>query len=130
VPAWLAARPNALVPDAREAPQHAQDPLAGSLRLDGQNHEILLLCQRRDRPVFLHCYYGKASQSYAQMFVAFGFCEGCDLIGGWKAWRQAALEAWQQTTITALQQAAIGAKKPTMQSVRNLEAQETAPFPR
>ena len=102
-PAWLAVRPNALVLDARKLQHHAQSHLFGSLHLDGRNHENLLLFQPKERPVFLYCYHGEASQTYAQTFADFGFREVCDLVGGW--------EAWQQMAITALQQAAMETKE-------------------
>lgn len=84
--AWLAARPEALRLDAREAAHHAQGHLEGSLRLDGRNHEALLMREARTRPVFIYCYHGNASQTYAQMFVDFGFEQVADLVGGWAAW--------------------------------------------
>ena len=87
-PAWLAAHPEALLLDAREAQHHAQGHLSGSLRLDGRNHERLLMREAKDRPVFIYCYHGNASRSYAQMFVDFGFHEVADLIGGWEAWQK------------------------------------------
>ena len=87
-PAWLAAHPEALLLDARDAQHHAQGHLTGSLRLDGRNHERLLMREPKQRPVFIYCYHGHASRAYAQMFVDFGFGEVCDLIGGWEAWRQ------------------------------------------
>ena len=90
VSAWLAARPGALCLDALDAQAHAAGHLPGSLRLDGRNHEALLLRELRSRPVFLYCYHGHASQTYAQMFRDFGFTTVCDLVGGWAAW-----EAWQ-----------------------------------
>lgn len=93
LPAWLAARPDALRLDAREAQHHAQGHLGGSLRLDGRNHERLLLAERRTRPVFVYCYHGHASRTYAQMFVDFGFREVADLIGGWQAWQATQNEA-------------------------------------
>jgi rhodanese-related sulfurtransferase len=86
VPAWLDAHPNALVLDAREAAHHAQGHLAGSLRLDGRNHEGLLMREPKTRPVFIYCYRGNASQTYAQMFVDFGFKAVADLLGGWETW--------------------------------------------
>jgi rhodanese-related sulfurtransferase len=85
---WLAAHPQALLLDAREAQHHAQGHLAGSVRLDGRNHERLLLREPKQRPVFVYCYHGNASQAYAQMFADFGFAIVSDLIGGWEAWRQ------------------------------------------
>ena len=88
VPAWLAARPDALVLDVRETQHHAQGHLSGSLRLDGRNHERLLLGVPKARPVFIYCYHGNASRSYAQMFLDFGFHEVADLVGGWEAWSQ------------------------------------------
>lgn len=86
--AWLAAHPDALRLDAREAQHHAQGHLDGSLRLDGRNHEALLMREARTRPVFIYCYHGNASQTYAQMFVDFGFAQVADLIGGWQAWQK------------------------------------------
>lgn len=88
VQAWLAAHPGALLLDAREARHHAQGHLAGSVRLDGRNHEPLLLGEPKQRPVFVYCYHGNASQTYAQMFADFGFHTVGDLIGGWEAWQQ------------------------------------------
>ncbi len=85
---WLAAHPEALRLDAREAQHHAQGHLDGSLRLDGRNHETLLLREAKTRPVFIYCYHGNASQTYAQMFVDFGFAQVADLIGGWRAWQK------------------------------------------
>ena len=85
-PQWLAARPGALVLDAREARHHDAGHLPGSLRLDGRNHERLLLREPKSRPVFIYCYHGNASQTYAQMFADFGFAEVADLIGGYEAW--------------------------------------------
>jgi len=86
--AWLAAHPEALVLDAREAQHHAQGHLSGCLRLDGRNHERLLLREPKDRPVFIYCYHGNASRSYAQMFADFGFRDVVDLVGGWEAWQK------------------------------------------
>lgn len=83
--AWLAAHPNALLLDAREARHHAISHLAGCTRLDGRNHESLLMGEPKNRPVFIYCYHGNASQTYASMFTDFGFSEVADLIGGWTA---------------------------------------------
>ena len=83
--AWLQARPDALVLDAREARHHAMSHLVGSTRLDGRNHEALLMRERKSRPVFIYCYHGNASQTWAGMFTDFGFTEVADLIGGWSA---------------------------------------------
>ena len=89
---WLAAHPDALRLDAREAPHHAQGHLSGSLRLDGRNHEALLMREAKTRPVFIYCYHGNASQTYAQMFVDFGFVNVADLVGGWQAWQKQGAE--------------------------------------
>lgn len=83
--AWLCERPDALVLDAREAPHHAAAHLAGSLRLFRDNHEALLTTTPRRRPVFIYCYHGHASQTWAEMFVDFGFKEVADLAGGFTA---------------------------------------------
>jgi len=82
---WLAQRPQALVLDARDLHAHAQGHLPGCLRLDGRNHEPLLMSERKDRPVLIYCYHGNASQTYASMFRDFGFVEVADVIGGWVA---------------------------------------------
>ncbi len=82
---WLAQRPQALVLDAREAAPHAQGHLPGSLRLDGRNHERLLLREPKSRPVLIYCYHGNASQTYAAMFCDFGFADVADVMGGWAA---------------------------------------------
>lgn len=86
---WLAAHPGALVLDARDPASHAQGQLAGALLLDGRNHERLLMREPKDRPVFIYCYHGNASQTYAQMFSDFGFANVADLVGGWEAWLKA-----------------------------------------
>lgn len=83
--AWLAERPNALLLDAREAHHHAASHLAGCTRLDGRNHERLLMREPKTRPVLIYCYHGNASQTYASMFSDFGFSDVADLIGGWAA---------------------------------------------
>lgn len=85
VRAWLAARPEALLLDAREAHHHATSHLAGSTRLDGRNHEPLLMRESKNRPVLIYCYHGNASQTWADMFIDFGFTDVADLVGGWTA---------------------------------------------
>ncbi|PXW94363.1 ankyrin repeat protein [Sphaerotilus hippei] len=89
VQAHLAQRPAALVLDARDEQAHARSHWPGSVRLDGRNHERLLMREARDRPVFLYCHHGNASQTYGGMFVDFGFTDVADLVGGWTAWEQA-----------------------------------------
>lgn len=71
--------------DAREAIHHQAAHLAGSGRLHRDNHEALLTTTPRSRPVFIHCYHGHASQTWAGMFTDFGFRTVTDLIGGWAA---------------------------------------------
>src|SRR5450631_2960342 len=88
--AWLAAHPNALVLDARDVLHHDRGHLPGSLRLDGRNHEPLLIGAPKTQPVFIYCYHGNASRTYAQMFLDFGFFDVADLLGGWQAWQQLA----------------------------------------
>jgi rhodanese-related sulfurtransferase len=84
--AWLAAHPDALRLDAREARDFDAGHLPGSVRLDGRNHEALLLRQSKTRPVFVYCYHGHASRAYARMFADFGFATVADLVGGHEAW--------------------------------------------
>lgn len=82
---WLTERPDALLLDAREARHHAASHLAGCTRLDGRNHEHLLVREPKGRPVLIYCYHGNASQTYASMFTDFGFSDVADVIGGWAA---------------------------------------------
>ena len=82
---WLGQRPHALVLDARDALSHDRDHLPGSLLLDGRNHELLLMRERKSRPVLIYCHHGNASQTYAQMFTDFGFADVADVVGGWAA---------------------------------------------
>lgn len=82
---WLDAHPGALLLDARDAHHHASGHLEGRVRLDGRNHEMLLLRQTRTRPVLIYCYHGHASQTYAGMFRDFGFATVADIAGGWTA---------------------------------------------
>ena len=82
---WLSTRPDALVLDAREARHHAISHLVGCVRLDGRNHEALLMRQPKKRPVLIYCYHGNASQTWARMFCDFGFGDVADLMGGWAA---------------------------------------------
>lgn len=82
---WLAERPQALVLDARDAQHHATSHLADSTRLDGRNHERLLMREPKSRPVLIYCYHGNASQTWAEMFSDFGFTDVADLVGGWTA---------------------------------------------
>jgi rhodanese-related sulfurtransferase len=108
--AWLSAHPDALVLDAREARHHEQGNWPGSVRLDGRNHERLLMTQAKDRPVFIYCYHGNSSQTYADMFVDFGFSTVTDLMGGWEAW--ASVQAF--AAAKAAQAAATPASKPVV----------------
>lgn len=82
---WLAAHPNALLLDARDAAHHAAGHLEGSLRLDGHNHEPLLMRGSKTRPVLIYCYHGNASQTWAGMFTDFGYANVADIVGGWTA---------------------------------------------
>ncbi len=91
VAAWLAQHPGALILDARDAAHHARGHLPDSVRLDGRNHERLLMREDKGRPVFIYCYHGNSSQTYAEMFSDFGFAQVADLIGGWEAWGQSGL---------------------------------------
>jgi rhodanese-related sulfurtransferase len=83
--AWLAERPDALLLDARDARHHGASHLAGCIRLDGRNHERLLMREPKSRPVLIYCYHGNASQTWASMFADFGFTDVADLVGGWAA---------------------------------------------
>ena len=94
---WLATRPHVLLLDAREARHHAVSHLAGSTRLDGRNHEPLLMRESKSRPVLIYCYHGNASQTWGDMFSDFGFTDVADLVGGWTAIdRQGQLRGPQQ----------------------------------
>ena len=96
LPDWLARHPDTLVLDARDSQRHALGHLDGALRLDGRNHEALLLREAKTRPVLVYCYHGNASQTIAQMFADFGFTEVADLVGGWAAWELGAADRAEQ----------------------------------
>lgn len=87
--AWLGANPDALILDARDANAFAAGNIESSKRLDGRNHEMMILGTPKDKPVFIYCYRGNASQTYAQQFADFGFRNVADLIGGWEALQKA-----------------------------------------
>lgn len=89
LPAWLAARPNALVLDTRDEASHAQGALPGAQRLHARNQDELLLYIDHRRPVLIYCYHGHASRTWAQMFADFGFVQVTDLLGGYAAWANA-----------------------------------------
>jgi rhodanese-related sulfurtransferase len=96
---WLATRPNALVLDAREARHHAASHLAGCTLLGRGNQDSLLMAKPKSRPVLIYCYHGNASQTWANMFVDFGFTDVADLMGGWAAVdRQGILQGPQQAS--------------------------------
>lgn len=88
IEAWLAQHPGALILDARDPASHGAANLAGSIRIDGRNHEPMLMQTPRDRPVFIYCYRGNASQTYAQQFADFGFKQVAHMEGGWEAWQK------------------------------------------
>src|ERR1035437_5416886 len=102
--AWLAQRPNALLLDARDASHHASAHLAGSIRLDGRNHELLLLREPKSRPVLIYCYHGNASQTWGNMFCDLGFPDVADVVGG-----GAALERYEPVHSVAAVPAALAA---------------------
>lgn len=83
---WLVEHPDALIFDARATQHHQQGHMPGSIRLDGRNHETWLIQANKSTPIFIYCYHGQSSQTYADMFRDFGFRHVCDLIGGWDAW--------------------------------------------
>ena len=65
---WCQSHPEALILDARDLAHHERGHLPGSVRLDGRNHERLLMREERSRPVLIYCYHGNASQSWAERF--------------------------------------------------------------
>jgi len=71
--------------------EHRADPIRHTRLNVAQAHAWLathpgaLLRAPRERPVFIYCYHGHASQTWAEMFIDFGFTEVADLIGGWTA---------------------------------------------
>ncbi|GAA5171989.1 ankyrin repeat domain-containing protein [Viridibacterium curvum] len=87
--AWLGANPDALILDARDANAFAAGNIETSVRLDGRNHEGLIFSTPKSRPVFIYCYRGNASQTYAQQFADFGFRNVADLVGGWEGLQKA-----------------------------------------
>ena len=94
---WLQEHPDALRLDARQKGDHAANHLPGSVHLNGRIHETLLRHEAKTRPVFIYCYHGHASQTYASMFKDFGFRDVADLVGGHEAWLRdlpSELDSW------------------------------------
>lgn len=83
----LLARGDALVLDIRDAGSYAAAHLEGAVRACDANLSQLIAETPKHRPVLVYCYHGHASQTYAQTFSDFGFCEVYSLDGGYEAWR-------------------------------------------
>ncbi|NTV10949.1 MAG: hypothetical protein HGA47_09280 [Zoogloea sp.] len=95
--AELLRHPELQVFDARSPEAHAAGHLPQARQMDGSNYERILFSAPKARPVLIYCYHGNASQTYAQMFIDFGFSEVYDLIGGYAAWdayQSAPAAAW------------------------------------
>jgi rhodanese-related sulfurtransferase len=97
---WFTENDDVLILDARDPASFAAGSIQTSVRLDGRNHEALIMQTPRTRPVFIYCYKGNASQTYAQQFADFGFKNVADLIGGWEALQNALKPAAPESAIS------------------------------
>ncbi|WP_028310379.1 rhodanese-like domain-containing protein [Derxia gummosa] len=74
--------------DCRDARAYDASHIDGAERLDDRSFGGYLSQLKRDTPVFIYCYHGNASQTYAGMFADFRFTNVHDLVGGYEAWEQ------------------------------------------
>lgn len=82
----LLLRNDVTVFDIRDDATFALGHIEGACCLSNRNLEQAIMTTPRDKPVFVYCYHGNASQTGAQTFVDFGFREVYDLIGGYESW--------------------------------------------
>lgn len=82
--------------DVRDLASYERERIAGAVHLSDANRDSVLLKGDKQAPVLIYCYHGNASQTYARMFMDFGFAAVYDLIGGFEAWR-----AWRSAGTVA-----------------------------
>jgi rhodanese-related sulfurtransferase len=95
----LLTQPDLLLLDARDAKAFATSRLPAATHLTRNNLDELLLRRAKQQPVLIYCYHGRSSQTYAKMFIDFGFTQVFSLDGGYEAWHQSqltALQSWLQ----------------------------------
>jgi rhodanese-related sulfurtransferase len=88
----LLTRPELLVLDVRDPNSYAQARIDTAVHIGRTNLDATLLGTPRNQPVLIYCYHGVSSQTYAQMFVDFGFNEVYSLDGGFERWHFAQAE--------------------------------------
>ena len=77
---------DALLLDVRDSGAYLAGHIEGAVHLSMDNAAPYLVRTPKDRPVLIYCYRGNASQTYAQMFVDFGFREVYSLDQGYDGW--------------------------------------------
>lgn len=76
-----------LIFDVRDPASFAAGRIGAACHLSEADLERVLFGTRKTQPLLIYCYHGNASQTYAQIFVDFGFTAVYDLIGGYEAWQ-------------------------------------------
>ncbi|WP_085314689.1 ankyrin repeat domain-containing protein [Derxia lacustris] len=74
--------------DCRDPRAYAAAHIEGAERLDDRSFGGYVGQLPRDTPLFIYCYHGNASQTFASMFADFRFTNVHDLVGGYEAWEQ------------------------------------------
>ena len=74
--------------DCRDPRSYESAHIEGAEPLDERNFGGYVDRLPRDSPIFIYCYHGNASQTYATMFADFRFTQVHDLVGGYEAWEQ------------------------------------------
>lgn len=91
-------RTDLIVFDVRDVASFQQSHIERAQHLHETQLEQVLYTIPKITPLLIYCYHGNASQSYAQIFVDFGFKEVYDLIDGYEAWRINSLHIPPKTT--------------------------------
>jgi hemoglobin len=86
-----------LILDVRDANSFAAGHIHKSRNVTSANVGELVSQIRKDTPVLIYCYHGVSSQTYAQIFIDFGFREVYSLDGGYEAWRAVESDAPQKS---------------------------------
>lgn len=85
----LAQQSETLVLDVRDERSFAAGHIDSAIHVTSVSIDPVISQTPRQTPVLIYCYHGIASQTYAQMFIDFGFRTVYSLDGGYEAWRAA-----------------------------------------
>lgn len=81
--------PDTVVFDVRDARSFASSHIEKARHMTSATVGEAIALTPRKTPVLIYCYHGISSQTYAQMFVDFGFRNVFSLDGGYEAWSAA-----------------------------------------